>query len=113
VKHTYQNEWYLPGGRVEKRESLGDAIRRELREELGCAGGTYEVFGVYSNFFEWKSDHVIVFRVSDFEMGDIQRSEIEAVDLFSIVDLPVNTSPGTRRRIAELRSEKPPLYGFW
>ncbi|MDQ0343857.1 8-oxo-dGTP pyrophosphatase MutT (NUDIX family) [Lederbergia wuyishanensis] len=36
VKHTYQNHWYLPGGGVEKSETLERAIRRECKEEIGA-----------------------------------------------------------------------------
>ena len=113
VKHTYQDHWYLPGGMVQKRETSEDAIKRELREEIECSGGRYEVFGVYTSFYEGKSDHIIIFRVTEFELGQVQQSEIAEVDLFELDRLPNDVSPGTRRRIDELRRVSPPVHGVW
>jgi len=31
------NMWEFPGGKIEKDESLKDAIEREIEEELGCS----------------------------------------------------------------------------
>ena len=51
VRHTYQRPWYLPGGGVERGETLEQAVRREVAEEVGMQLGSVGLLGVYSNFF--------------------------------------------------------------
>lgn len=38
------NLWEFPGGKIEKGESLADAIVREIREELDCTISFIDVF---------------------------------------------------------------------
>ena len=35
VQQSYRRQWFLPGGLVKAHESVEEAARRELREELG------------------------------------------------------------------------------
>lgn len=35
IKHSYVQGWHFPGGGVEPRESIGNALARELEEEGG------------------------------------------------------------------------------
>ena len=114
VKHTYQRHWYLPGGGVRKGETIEEAARREAAEEFGAKLGHLRLFGVYTNFYEHKNDHVIVFSCSDFTLTGETDSEIERFDFFGFDDLPENTSPGSLRRIGEYVSQNGfPVVGMW
>ncbi len=113
VRHRYSDAWYLPGGGVKRHETLEQAIRREAREEVGARLEELHLFGVYSNFVEHKSDHVIVFACSAFKYIEQNCWEIECVQAFGLDELPASTSPGTRRRIAEYRQGYNSRYGIW
>ena len=106
VRHTYVEGWYLPGGGVQAGESLADAVRREAAEEADGHLQEMRLFGVYSNFFEGKSDHVVVFLCEDFTWQSTASREIESANCFPLDRLPEATSPGTRRRIAEFTAGK-------
>ncbi len=114
VKHTYQRQWYLPGGGVKRDETLEDAARREAREEVGAVLGPLRLFGVYSNFYEAKSDHIIVFTGEPVTLTGQVDHEIECFAWFARDALPDDTSPGSRRRIAEYtQSPAAPLVSLW
>ena len=114
VKHTYQRQWYLPGGGVRKGEMLEEAARREAAEEVGATLGELRLFGVYTNFYDHKNDHVIVFSCDDFTLTGETDSEIERFGFFSFDDLPEDTSPGSQRRIKEyMTRHASPVVGMW
>jgi 8-oxo-dGTP pyrophosphatase MutT (NUDIX family) len=114
VKHTYLESWYLPGGGVKKGETLEAALRREVSEELGARLGGLALLGVYSNFYEYKSDHIVVFVCKDFALNGKRDNEIAAWSFFPVGELPLDISPGTRRRIEEyLRGDSSPPVGKW
>jgi ADP-ribose pyrophosphatase YjhB (NUDIX family) len=105
VRHSYgAPAWHLPGGGVKRRESLRAALERELREEVAVAvTGPVRLLGTYSNLRDGKSDHISVFVVEHFERRTTATddAEIDAAAFFAVADLPDETSPGSRRRIAE------------
>lgn len=45
--------WEFPGGKIEQGESIGEAIVREIREELGCTIEFIDVF--YDNNHEYEN----------------------------------------------------------
>lgn len=110
VRHTYMHQWYMPGGGVDKGESVAAALHREVAEEVGIGAIRIErIVGVYHNMREGKDDHVVLFaasvpaeRVADLHPADPR--EIAEAQWFALDALPHDTSPATRRRIAEYRN---------
>ena len=51
IKDEGMEHWYLPGGRVRMFETSGQAVRRELKEELGIEVSGLELALVNENFF--------------------------------------------------------------
>jgi 8-oxo-dGTP pyrophosphatase MutT (NUDIX family) len=47
--------WTLPGGRPEPMEPAGDALRREMREELGMPVAVGRLLWLVENFFTFES----------------------------------------------------------
>src|SRR5262245_40510263 len=62
VRHTYAPGWLLPGGGVERGESVFDAVRREVREEGGIVVTTDPILhGVFTNEENFPGDHIVCF----------------------------------------------------
>jgi ADP-ribose pyrophosphatase YjhB (NUDIX family) len=113
VKHMYEDKWYLPGGLVERGETLDEAVRREAMEEVGASLNDLQLFGAYSNFREHRNDHVIVFISHDFSLNGISDHEIEKTAFFSFDSLPENVSEGSSNRIKEYVSNERIRFGNW
>jgi 8-oxo-dGTP pyrophosphatase MutT (NUDIX family) len=114
VEQTYRDGWYLPGGGVHRKEGLDEALRRELREEVGIEPTeTPRLHGVYWNFAESKSDYVAVFVVERWQRRPAKSREIARDAFFPPGELPEDTSPAARRRIAELDAGDGPVVAAW
>lgn len=115
VRPSYRRHWIFPGGLVDRGETPEQAARREAYEEAGVVVHSRpRLFGVYTSFDEYKSDHVLVFASEDFGLAPWRRDwEIDGRAVFDLDALPPQTSPATRRRLAEYRDEPGPFSGTW
>lgn len=109
VKHTYLAGWWLPGGGVDRGETTQAAVVRELREEGGLiARGEPTLLSVHSNERFFPGDHVVVFRIDAFDMGErTSHGEIAEIGWFHPDALPDDTHRATRARIEEIFNGRP------
>jgi 8-oxo-dGTP pyrophosphatase MutT (NUDIX family) len=109
VRHTYMPGWYLPGGGIESGETMREGAARELWEEVGVTPtGDLQFFSLYANFAEFRSDHVALFLLRDFEQQPQPNAEIAESGFFAASALPEDTSDATQLRIREVLEGLPP-----
>lgn len=108
VRHTYTQDWFLPGGGVEKGESFLQAAQRELREECGVEAHDIRLFGLYRDP-KLKAHHIAVYVAQKIDtIREFKPNlEIEESRFYPLNDLPDRLSPATRRRLSEYRSQNP------
>ncbi len=115
VRHTYVPGFYLPGGGVERGETMMQALARELQEE----GGVHllsapSLQGVYLNRRASPRDHVALYVVRHFHHEGPRQPDREIAEaaFFPLDDLPPDATPATRARIAEVL-DGAPVSPYW
>ncbi len=115
VRHTYVPGWYLPGGGVERGETMGTSIRRELQEEANVTlTAEPELIGIYLNRKASRQDHVALYLCREWSQANLPEPNMEIAEcrLFPLDNLPDDATPSTRARIIEtLNDEAKPE--FW
>jgi 8-oxo-dGTP diphosphatase len=97
LKHTLRPHynWGIPGGFVSYGEQPVEALRRELREEIGIEVENVEMLRVRTIH-----RHIeIIFRAETDEKAEAKSFEISDVGWFSRDNLPENLSPVQKKMI--------------
>ena len=114
VRHSYVPGWHMPGGGVERGETLKDALNKELREEGNLLIlGQAELVTVYFNSGTSRRDHVAFYRCKVRQTAPKQPDrEIVESGFFPVDALPEGVTAATRRRLEEL-SGRMPISETW
>jgi mutator protein MutT len=90
----FKDKWDLPGGYLEEKESPEDALKRELREEIGIEIENSKLITVngpayypFSEQDQWNTDIYYEVTTND-EPRAMNDSDVEAIDWFDPNHLP-------------------------
>ena len=100
IRHTYgRSAWTLSGGGLKRNETKEEAVKREVKEELGL-NITPEYIGEFTHNPEYKIDTVFCFvaRMEKIE-PKIDHLEIKEAKWWNINNLPRNHSMSLKRVI--------------
>ncbi len=105
IRHTYVPGWQFPGGGVETGHTVEETLKKELMEEGNIElTGRPQLFAIYHNAHASRRDHVALYVCRSFRQITpfIANREIAEAGFFKLGALPPDTTPSTRRRLAEI-----------
>lgn len=111
VRHTYVKGWHMPGGGVERGQTMLDAVRNEVAEEAGLdLKQTPTLFANYRNTRHSRFDHVALYIARDIVPGQLPEPNMEIAESgwFALDNLPVDTTDPTRASLREIETGAPP-----
>lgn len=96
VRHTYgYKTWTFPGGSIKNAENKEDAIKREVKEEIGIDLDQVNFLGHFISTKEYKKDNVFVYcsevKNKDFKKDDFEIEEARWFNINNTPKLPENS----------------------
>jgi 8-oxo-dGTP diphosphatase len=76
----FRGRWCLPGGHIERNESAGDAIVREVKEETGLTFNA-RFFGYFNEIIPQHNIHAVVLVFEGRGMGELSAEPGEVADI--------------------------------
>ncbi|MEL7274656.1 MAG: NUDIX domain-containing protein [Pseudomonadota bacterium] len=111
VRHTYVKGWHMPGGGVERGETVMDALKKEVREEAGIVlTEPPGLFAIYRNTIHSRFDHVALYVARSLPAGPAPEPNVEIAETgwFALDALPEGTTQPTRTCLWEISQNLPP-----
>jgi len=97
--------WSKPGGGVEFGEKIEDAVKREIREELGVDIELTRFLGFTNHILEFEKQHWVAFnylaKIVGGELKNLEPEKHEEIKWFSLNNLPKNITQTTIEPINE------------
>jgi len=105
VRHTYAPGWFFPGGGVNRGEPALDAVKRELKEEVGLEScEACDLFGLYTRKHIWATNVIALFHIKGAILNFKPNMEIAEAKFFPLDAPPPDIGAGPLRRFKERAS---------
>lgn len=88
VRHRERSTWEIPGGKIERDETVSEAAIRELYEETGCTTNNLQALADYRVTIGSRTSHGRLFVADIATFGELPESEI--IEVIKRTTLPEN-----------------------
>lgn len=89
----------LPGREIKKGETIGEAVKRNIKEEFGCKVTNYRVICVNSNYYNGHFIGIGVIAEMDGEPVVLKKEDWEKWEWFDKDKIPNNLFPPAKNLI--------------
>jgi mutator protein MutT len=69
-----KGQWWFPGGKIRRGESIEEALFREVKEETGLTVTKYRFVNVYSRIFPERHNIAIVY-LCEYNEGEVKLND--------------------------------------